>query len=72
MTEHEKAIFESGYCAGYIVAEKERALKIRKGYWVYNSTAKGPQCSCCHLTLDNRTPFCPRCGAKMDEKEGQR
>ena len=66
MTDNERAIFECGYYAGYMVAEKEKALKVRKGYWFYNDIAKAPQCSCCKMTLDNRTPFCPCCGARMD------
>ena len=66
MTDKERAIFECGYYAGYMVAEKEKALKVRKGYWFYNDIAKAPQCSCCKMTLDARTPFCPCCGARMD------
>lgn len=55
---------------------KNEYIKIKHGKWLINSDGKWldncyrPYCSQCkyepRLATNDRTPYCPNCGAKMD------
>lgn len=52
--------------------EPETPAEEKEGVWVINPDGWYPYCSRCgyepdrpHKLKDNRTPYCPNCGAKM-------
>jgi len=53
------------------VIDNIKILESRpKGEWIGN-TSTGWGCSCCGYGVSpwNNTPFCPNCGAKMNDKD---
>ena len=44
------------------------------GHWIEHDDFLGRtvECSACHSETMGETPYCPVCGAKMDEKDGIR
>ena len=47
----------------------ESIAPVKHGHWVEQSDCDELVCSCCNggYTLYDETPYCPNCGAKMDE-----
>lgn len=72
--------FRNGYQAGYKAGR--RSMAAAHGEWVLDADG-GTHCSACGKTTRDVTygtsipcdmsnlPFCPKCGAKMDLKEGE-
>ncbi len=44
----------------------------RHGHWEYskNIYVHSCKCSACQSYFETDTPYCPKCGAKMDGKDG--
>lgn len=49
--------------------ESEDVAPVIHAHWVHRTAEWNftEECSKCHFGHDYRTPFCPICGAKMDE-----
>lgn len=48
------------------------AQELRRGHWKEDAAKIKDQCSVCGLSVNwsqYKTPYCPFCGAKMDEVE---
>lgn len=45
------------------------AKPVRHGHWEWNGHCYDYECSCCHRGQDNKSDYCPDCGARMDEQE---
>lgn len=61
---------EEAYKNGYQAGQKDA---VRKGKWLINPDGYYPYCSCCGYEpkrsadgSDNRTAFCPGCGAELE------
>lgn len=49
----------------------KRVEEVKHGEWIYDSNTGEPRCSeCGEDALEGIiTPYCPHCGAKMDEED---
>lgn len=50
--------------------QDEEWTRVRHGYWKEDEARIKDQCSVCGLSVNwsqYKTPYCPFCGAKMDE-----
>jgi hypothetical protein len=56
----------------FIVHAHWKTVYVWRISWVVDGQEKveAKRCSNCKKTLDWETPYCPFCGAQMDEKEG--
>ena len=69
---HEDIGYERGYRDGYAEALEvtDNAEPVEHGYWVWeNYLTEGSWwlCSECGDRFETPYPYCPHCGAKMDE-----
>lgn len=51
--------------------QDEEWTRVRHGYWISDEARIKDQCSVCGLSVNwspYKTPYCPFCGAKMDEE----
>ena len=67
MTPKEQERFDIGYKIGY---KKGKEDSVVHAHWVpFNSSAAGDiqYCSRCDIGYAEKTDYCPRCGAKMNE-----
>lgn len=70
MTTNEKMCYDMGYAQG-----KQDAAPVVRGKWIKRRSSfeqyepSTCECSECHKIVQsiNGTPFCPNCGAKMEE-----
>ena len=63
---------ELAYQNGYEAGKRD---SVKEGVWIINPDGYYPYCSVCHYeperyasNTDNRTPHCPRCGAKLKKE----
>lgn len=66
---------ESDYCA---LSKPSDAVPVRHGHWIKSEDADDGYCSVCKCDMPmyredweweySETPYCPNCGAKMDEE----
>ena len=68
-------IMPNWYSALRILGEQQTAdaVPVVHGKWDKYRLSKlfKLTCSVCHAEVDEKTPFCPGCGAKMDGKKVQ-
>lgn len=61
------------------IVNAQPTIEIKQAHWEIDSDGYYPYCSECRyeperpvISLDNRTPYCPNCGAEMrKEDEGK-
>ena len=61
------------------IVNKVEMVAVRHGHWIRSEDEDDGYCSVCHCDMPmyredwkwkyTETPFCPNCGAKMDEVE---
>ena len=67
--EHETRVPLDAYC--WLGEREEKAELVRHGHWKEDGARIKDQCSVCGLSVNwsqYKTPYCPFCGAKMDEE----
>ena len=67
--EHETRVPLDAYC--WCGEREEKAEPVRHGHWKEDGAMIKDQCSVCGLSVNwsqYKTPYCPFCGAKMDEE----
>ena len=68
---------KEAYTAGEVLLSIQKfpsadVAPVIHAHWVHRTAEWNftEECSKCHFGHDYRTPFCPICGAKMDEEVG--
>lgn len=62
--------YKDGYNNGYSDALEQKIGEQKIGHWIDGENTKWKCSECGYEVLDwNTTPYCPNCGAKMQEAE---
>lgn len=65
--DEKKMIHEDGYRLGYATAQNEKTVHNHHGRWMLgDARMQLYECDLCGYQMKDRMPFCPWCGAAMD------